>query len=336
MGAAGISRWQELTLESEALRGNALGSPSTRPLYVWTPLAYDLEPERRFPVLYVLHAMTGQARAWFNVAPFARNVPEEIDALDLEAIVVLVDGWTSLGGSQWIDSPAIGDYGTYLCRDVVGFVDARFRTLAEAPHRGLAGSSSGGFGAMVWSLLRPDLFGGFATHAGDALFEVAYAPEFAAAVQALRNLYDGSFDRFWDDFRSGRRVFTNRTDPLLQNVYAMAAAFSPRADGRIDLPFRVETGELVPDVWERWLEWDPVRLARQRPEALRSARAIWIDAGRNDEYHLDLGATAFHEAVREAGADESAVRFELFEGGHRGTSWRLPLSLAFLAERLGP
>jgi len=334
MTLLGHGRWEELTLESEALRGNALGDPWERPLYVRTPLSYELHPERRFPTVYVLHAMTGQARAWFNVAPFQRNVPEQLDGLDLEAIVVLVDGWTALGGSQWIDSPAIGRYLTYLCEDVVGFVDERFRTLPEAAHRGVAGRSSGGYGAMVSAMLRPDVFGGFATHAGDALFDVAYVPEFGEAAQALRNGYDGSFERFWDDFSSGRPVFTGSTDPLLTNVYAMAAAYSPRPDGGVDLPFRVETGELVPAVWERWLAHDPVRLAREHGEALRAARAIWIDAGRSDEYRLDLAATAFHDAVREAGVSGHTLHFELHEGGHRGTNWRLPLSLAFLAERL--
>ena len=240
-----------------------------------------------------------------------------------------MDGFTALGGAQWIDSPAIGRYGTYLCEDVVGLRGREL--LGRRPRAG--GKSSGGFGAMVWAMLRPDLFGGFATHAGDALFEVSLAPEFAAAAQALRNLYDGSFDRFWDDFRSGRPVFANRTDPLLQNVYAAAAAFSPGADGSVELPFRLDTGELVPEVWERWLAWDPVRLAREHAEALRTMRAIWIDAGRSDEYFLDLGATAFHEAVQAAGGQ---AHFELHDGGHRGTNWRLPLSLAFLAERLAP
>jgi S-formylglutathione hydrolase FrmB len=330
-----MGRWQELSLESEALRGNPLGDPSTRPLFVWTPPAYDLEPERRFPAVYLLHGMTGQARAWFNVSPFARNVPELVADLGLEAIVVLVDGFTALGGAQWIDSPAIGAYGTYLCEDVVGFVDSGYRTLPGAAHRGLAGKSSGGFGAITWALRRPDLFGGFATHAGDALFDVSLAPEFAAAAQALRNLYGGSFDRFWDDFRSGRPVLGNHTDPLLQNVYATAAAFSPAADGSVELPFRLETGELVPDVWERWLALDPVRLAPAHADALRGMRAIWIDAGRGDEYRLDLGATAFHKAVTAAGAGGDALHFELFDGGHRNTNWRFPLSLAFLADRLG-
>jgi hypothetical protein len=331
-----MGRWQELSVESEALRGNPLGDPWVRPLYVWTPPAYDSEPERRFPSLYLLHGMTGQARAWFNVSPFVRNLPETLDDLELETIVVLVDGFTALGGAQWVDSPAIGSYGTYLCEDIVGFVDARFRTLPAAAHRGLAGKSSGGFGAIVWALLRPDLFGGFATHAGDALFEVSLAPEFATAAQVLRNQYGGSFEGFWEQFRSGRPVLVNRTDPVLQNVYAVAAAFSPGPDGSVELPFRLDTGELVPDVWARWLAFDPVRLASFHTEPLRAMRAIWIDAGRGDEYHLDLGATAFHAAVTSAGVAEEVVHFELFDGGHRNLNWRFPLSLAFLAERLGP
>src|SRR5712691_2284864 len=169
--------WRELSLESEALRGNPLDDPSARTLYVWTPPGYDDDPEQRFPAVYLLHPMTGQVRSWFNVGPFTKNVPELVDELRLGAIIVLVDGWTALGGSQWLDSSAVGQYGTYLCEEMVGFVDASFRTLAAPAHRGLAGRSSGGFGAMVWSMLRPDLFGGFATHAGDALFEVAYVPE---------------------------------------------------------------------------------------------------------------------------------------------------------------
>ena len=327
-------RWQELSFESEALRGNPLGDPHERPLYVWTPPSYDSDVARRYPVIHVLQGMTGQARAWFNVAPFSRNVPQMIEELGPEAIVVLVDGFTAVGGAQWIDSPATGRYGTYFCDEIVPFVDGRYRTAPAPEHRGVAGKSSGGFGAMVWGVLRPDLFGGFATHAGDSLFDVTIVGELGEAAQALRNLYDGSYERFWADFRSGRPVFENKTDPVLLNVYAEACAYSPRDDGSVELPFRIETGELVPEVWERWLAWDPVRLAARHADALRRARAIWIDAGRNDEYRLDLGAIAFHEAVRRAGIADDVVRFELHEGTHRGTNWRHELSIAFLAERL--
>lgn len=336
VGSAGGSRWQEHAVESRALRGNRLGDPWVRPLFVWTPPAHDSAPSARFPVVYVLHGMTGQARAYFNVAPFTPGLPELVDRAQPAAIVALVDGFTALGGSQWIDSPAVGAYGSYLCDDVVGFLDAGFRTLASPAHRGVAGTSSGGFGAATWAMLRPDLFGGFASHAGDCLFEVSLAPEFPLAAQRLRNLYDGSLARFWDDFRSGRPVLVDDTDALLQNLYATAAAFSPGVDGGVELPFSLDTGELRTEVWRRWLERDPVRLAADHAEALRGLRAVWIDAGTRDEYRLDLAATALRGALARAGVADERVHFELFPGSHRGLGRRLALSVAFLAARLAP
>jgi S-formylglutathione hydrolase FrmB len=325
--------WHELEIASRALEGNPLGDPATRPLFVWAPPAYDDEPDRRFPAIYLLQGLTGQVRAWFNVSPFARSWPELVEEAGIDALIVLVDAFTALGGSQFIDSPAIGSYGTYLTEEVVPFVDERFRTLPEAAHRGVQGKSSGGFGAMVWGMLRPDLFGAFATHAGDALWEVSALPSLPAAAQALRNEYDGSYEAFWADFRS-RTPFARKSDPLLLEMYTCAAAYSPTPDGGVELPFTLDTGEVVPEVWERWLAWDPVRLAGKHGDALRAARGIWIDAGRSDEYHLDLGAEAFRQAVARAGVADEVVHFELFEGTHRNTTWRYPLSLVFLAERL--
>ena len=189
---------------------------------------------------------------------------------------------------------------------------------------------------MITPLLRPDLFGGLATHAGDSLFEVCYARDFAPTARALREAYDGSFDAFWADFRSGRSVLSSPHDELLVNTYAMCAAYSSNDDGSIDLPFDIETGELVPEVWQRWLRYDPVLLARepQHRETIRNLRSVWIDAGRSDEYYLDLGALAFHREVLAAGTPAERVHFELFPGTHRGLTPRYPLSLAFLVEGL--
>jgi len=237
-------RWRSLTVRSTALEGNPLGDSATRPLFACTPPHYDDEPTRRYPAIYVLHAMTAQARSLFNVSPFEATPAALIEQASLEAIVVIPDGYSALGGAQWVDSAAIGNYGTYLCDEVVATVDSALRTLPHPDHRGLAGTSSGGFGAALWAMRRPDLFGGFASHAGDCLFEVTLAPEFGAAAQALRNLYDGSYPRFWESMRSGRAVFDNPFDPLLQNVYATAAAFSPDAHGGVELPFAIETAAL--------------------------------------------------------------------------------------------
>jgi Putative esterase len=332
MAAHRTDGWQTLSFTSEALRGNPLGDPHERPLHVYVP---D-DDARRYPSIYVIQGMTGMADAWFNVQPWSASFPERIAELAPDAVVVLVDAFTAVGGSQFLDSPANGNYHTYLCDEIVPYVDAHFPTLAEARHRGIQGKSSGGYGAMITPFLRPDLFGGLATHAGDALFEVCYARDFAPTARALREEYGGSFERFWDDIRSGRPPFAKPTDALLVNCYAMAAAYSANDDGSIDLPFDVQTGELVPEVWQRWLRWDPVLRAREPEgrEVLRNLRALWIDSGRSDEYHLDLGAIAFHREVVAAGVADERVHFELFEGTHAHLTWRYPLSVAFLAERL--
>src|SRR5262249_56275619 len=141
------------------------------------------------------------------------------------ALPVWVEAWPSLGGGRFLDSPGTGRYHTYLGDEVVPWVDASYRTLAGPDHRGIAGKSSGGYGGMVTPMLRPDLFGGLATHAGDALFEVCYEPEFRKSARALRDDYDGSFDRFWEDFRS-RVPFSKPSDYALLNDWCMAACYS--------------------------------------------------------------------------------------------------------------
>ena len=243
-------RFEETLFESEALRGNPLGDPSERPLWVYVPPGYDDEPERRYPSVYMIQGLTGQLDMWRNRTPFRRNFPELADELFASggappAIVVWVDAWTSLGGSQFLDSPGTGNYHTYLCDEVVPWVDASYRTLAGAAHRGIAGKSSGGYGAMVTPMLRPDLFGGLATHAGDALFETCYLPEFREVARALRDDYEGSYERFWEDFRS-RPALSKPSDGFLLNSWCMAACYSADPDGTVRLPFDVDTGELVP------------------------------------------------------------------------------------------
>jgi S-formylglutathione hydrolase FrmB len=327
-------RWDRLSFESEALKGNPLGDPHIRPLYVYRPPAYEDGPDRRWPSVYVIQGLTGRAAMWFNVSAFEKNFAELVEELAPACVVVLVDAFTALGGSQFVDSPATGRYHTYLCDEIVPWVDANYRTLDAREHRGIQGKSSGGYGAMITPMLRPDLFGGLATHAGDALFEVCYQPEFREAARALRDKYDGSYDRFWEDFRSGRPPLAEKDDPVLLNTYCMAACYSANEDGTVDLPFELETGRLVPEVWERWLEWDPVRRVPRHAQSLRELRAVWIDAGKSDEYFLDIGAVAFRNALAEIG--QTDVHFELFEGKHGHITYRYPLSLAYLAERLAP
>jgi hypothetical protein len=327
-------RIDEHEIESKALADNRLNDPAIRPLWVYVPPGYE-ETDRRYPSIYVIQGLTGQLDMWRNRSPFRPTFPELTDQLFAKsdvapAIVVFVDAWTSLGGSQYVNSPAVGRYHDYLCDEIVPFVDEQYRTEPVPERRGIQGKSSGGYGALITPMLRPDLFTGLASHAGDALFEMCYLPDFRKSVRALRDNYAGSFEKFWEDFRS-RPAFSKEWDGNLLNDWCMAACYSSDEDGTVNLPYETDTGRLIPDVWARWLDWDPVRMIPKHADALRTMRAVYIDAGTRDEWFLDLGAKAVSKELRAIGVEHF---FELFDATHMGIEYRYPKSLAFLADAL--
>jgi S-formylglutathione hydrolase FrmB len=328
-------RLDKLTVRSDLLAGNPLGDSTVRPLYVYTP--QGLSNEERYPAVYVIQGFTGQLSMWFNRDAFEPNIFERIDDLFADAssprgIVVFVDAWTSYGGSQFINSAATGPYMDFLCDEVVPFVDSRYPTIADRDHRGLTGKSSGGYGAMVVPMLRPDVFGALASHAGDALFESSYLRDFPVVARTIRDHFDGSYDVFFKRLRAAARFDFDLFGVAL-NAYAMAACYSPDPDtpGAALLPFELDTSRLIEDVWEEWLRWDPVRMATKHADALGSMRRIYLDAGRSDEFFLDLGAQAFSKELSKLGIDHS---LELFEGKHGGLQYRYPGAIRTVLEAI--
>jgi hypothetical protein len=314
-----------LVVDSEALAANPLGDPSIRPLYVYRPPGVELDHPKALPSVYVIQGYTGQLDMWFTRQPFEPTMIERLDTMFTEtdcpdAIVVFVDAWTSFGGSQFLNSTGTGRYLDYLCDEVVAFIDATYPTIGDRDHRGLTGKSSGGYGAMAVPMLRPDVFGALASHAGDALFEACYLPEFPKTARLLRDEFDGSWETFFER--------AENTDPPkwdwvhLLETYGYAAAYSPdpAAPGRALLPFDVN-GRLREDVWAQWLEKDPVRMAPRHADALRSMKRIYLDSGNRDEYFLDLGAQAFGAELDKLGVTYTC---EVFEGTHARLTYRYP------------
>jgi len=328
-------RFDKLVVESELLADNPLGDPARRPLYVYLPPG--VRNDHALASIYVIQGMTGQLDMWLGRDAFEPTMIERIDRLFADegcppAVVVFVDCWTSYGGSQFINSAGTGRYMDYLCDEVVPFVDARYPTEPDRARRGITGKSSGGYGAMVVPMLRPDVFSALASHAGDALFEVCYQPEFPITARLLRDKFDGSYDVFWERLRSADRFdFKIYGAPL--DSYAMAACYSPDEDhpGTALLPFDIDTARLIPDIWERWLAWDPVRMAARHVDALASMKKIYLDGGRSDEYKLDLGAQAVSKELRRAGIEHTLV---LFDGTHGGLGYRYPGAIRTLVEAL--
>jgi enterochelin esterase-like enzyme len=323
----------ELTFESEVLKGNPLGDPSSRPLYVYTPPGWP--DDGPYPAVWSIQGMTGQIDMWRNRQAYATTFIEDLDRMIVAGecrpvVMPMPDCWTAYGGAQFIDSAGTGKYMTYLCDELVPFVDERFSTLAERDGRAVQGKSSGGYGALVLPMLRPDLWGGLGDVSGDAAFEYCYLPDFPASWAALRE-HDFSVEAFWEEMLGdpapSHAVFA------AVNTIAMAACYSPGPDGAPELPFAEADGSLREDIWERWLAWDPVRMLGDHLDALRTMRAISLECGLQDEYNLYVGTAMLHERLAGAGIEH---RFELFEGKHGGLTPRYAPLVAWLAERLAP
>jgi hypothetical protein len=175
---------------------------------------------------------------------------------------------------------------------------------------------------MVVPMVRPDVFGAPASHAGDALFEASYLRNFPEVARKLRDDFDGSYEVFFERLAAADHMDWETWGPPLE-MYGYAAAYSPdpASPGRALLPFDVATGRLHDDVWAQWLDNDPVRMAPAHGDALRSMRRIYLDAGRNDEYYLDLGAQAFAAELDALGVEYT---LDLFAGKHGGLTYRYP------------
>ncbi|MCA8980407.1 MAG: esterase family protein [Planctomycetes bacterium] len=129
-----------------AMRAEAL------PAMVVLPSAYATQPDRRFPVFYLLHGAGGDHRSWIDIS----DVESLADAHEM--IVVCPDG----GRTSWyFDSPLDPRYQfeTFVAEEVVAHVDAQYRTRADRGGRAIGGLSMGGHGALFLAIRHPDVFG---------------------------------------------------------------------------------------------------------------------------------------------------------------------------------
>ena len=277
-------------VDAPALARNALGDPALRPLAVYTPPGFDAQGSRRYAVLYVLHGYTGDVAALVSARPWERNVVQWADRLIAEGgmppvLLAIVDGFTRLGGSQYVDSIHNGAYATYVVRDVIGHVDARYPTIAHEGGRAVLGKSSGGFGALHLAMQHPGIFAAFAAHSADTNFRASFGPLFASAQRALE-AHDGNIAAFVDAFE--RKAKRPATDYATMELLGYTAAYSPRAAEpfALDLPFDTRTAAVREDVFARWLAFDPVEVSSSKRAELARLRLRYVDCGRRDEYYL--------------------------------------------------
>ncbi len=323
-------------LFSGSLEGNPLGDSSTRSMPVYLPPGYQ-EGSARYPAVYFLHGFTGSGMSWLNSSPFTLNVPERLDALIAAGqippvIGVFVDGWTALGGSQWLNSEGIGRYRDAVAKDVVNYVDRTYRTVAKGSARALVGKSSGGFGALVISRFHPEIFAHIGVHSGDAGFEYCYLNELPQAAGPL--LKAGGIEAWYRDFvQRAAATKMKGDDHAVINMLCMSAAYSPKRGEpmNIELPVDLQNGRLRVDVWNRWLVHDPVRFVPKHLDVYRKLKSIFIDCGTRDEFNLRWGARMISDELKAAKVEHL---HEEFDDGHMAINYRFDRSLAYLAPRL--
>jgi len=319
---------------STCLAGNPWHDPVERVLHVYLPPGYAQRKDH-YPVLYDLAGYTSSGPAHLNWQGFRENLPRRLDRLIAEGrmgpvIVVFPDCFTALGGNQYIDSPALGAYATYLTAELIPLVDGNFRTLADRKSRALFGKSSGGYGALVHGMCYSACWGAIASHAGDVQFELVYKSGFPDTMNVL-GAYQGDVLAFLRAF--WRKTTVGGRDINALMTICMAASYDPDATTELgfSLPFDCHTGELDPQRWARWLRHDPLNLVEDHVQELKSLQGIYLDCGSRDQYHMHFGTRLLAQRLHELGVEHY---YGEFDGTHSGIDYRLDESLPYLYDHL--
>lgn len=322
---------QTLVLTSQAIANNMLGDPVDRRIDVYIPHGHN---GAGLPLLVDLVGYTAggpKHTAWLN---FGENVPERADRLIAEGqmppcVIAFPDCFTRLGGNQYVNSSAMGNWADFIISECVPELERRIG-CGGAGKRGVFGKSSGGYGAMVHALLYPDFWSAAASHSGDMGFELMFAADFAHTLRRL-DKHDGSITAFIDAFEASKKVSGDDLHALM--ILAMAASYDPdpQAPFGIRLPVTPDTCERIPERWANWLKWDPIEMLNDRADGLQRLKAIYIDCGTVDQYNLLYGARRMSRALTELSIDHI---YEEFPDNHSSTDYRMDISLPVLARAL--
>ena len=327
------------------LTDNLIGENGRKVMRVYLPPSYEFT-EKRYPVIYVLHGFGGDSNSLTRKMKSAMDrmiLSEEIQ----EAIAVFVDGSNRFGGSQYLSSPTIGDYETYIRRDLVNFIDKQYRTIAHRDSRGITGFSMGAYGSMHLSLKYPEVFGVVVAQAGTYNFDDdlirSFTEKGGVAITLMEPLKQLSGDAFWnalDELANSDSL--RRVSLPFRNGLAYLAAVASNPDKPpcyFDLPYRLRTGfppwERVEEVWDRIVENDIIHeldrylnRLKQNPQQLVRLNGIKLVHGLEDETALPRQAEALDQRLTKLGIEHE---FVAHGGGH---TFIAEESLRFMAKHL--
>lgn len=314
--------------ESALLADNPLGDPALRHHPVVLPPSF--EPRHKtYPLILVLPGYSGTVQGAIMGSPFQESLPARLSRLMTEgtmpeALFVFVDAWTALGGSQFVDSPAVGKYASWIMTELV---PAARSILPTNGRLGLMGKSSGGFGAVHLAMAFAGQVDGVLAIAPDGAFETSCPPEFVHTFRILQR-YERSIDLCLAGLRAKPKWSPAEFSTMI--TLAMAACYSASADNWA-IPFDLKTGERVDSAWRQWLAFDPVQRLPAEKEGLAALRYLALEAGNRDEHGLDLAVRQMSERLGAAGV---SVHEQYYDAGHRGLDFRYDEALPPLVEAL--
>lgn len=326
----------EVQVDAPSVKDNMLGDPWRRTVAVYLPEGYEAS-DADYPLFVDLAAYTSSGLKRLSWTAYGEAVHQRVDRLVAEghmgpAVFAFPDGFTRLGGNQYVDSVALGGWETFVARDLVPQLEAQFRVRKGRQHRAVYGKSSGGYGALLQALRHADQWGAVACHSGDIGFDLVYRREFVALCDALAR-FDGSPAAFFERFESAPKVRGSDFHVLM--LLAMAASYAPDPDAPlgISIPVDLHTAEVDEAQWQRWLAHDPLHIVddADAQAQLRSLKALFIDCGFKDQYHLHYGARRFVKKLEAAGIEHT---YEEFDDNHSSIDYRLDTSLPLLFHAL--
>lgn len=297
--ADGKGEVRRIRVHGVGLEGNLAGDSPDRDVTVYLPPSYAMSPERRYPVLYLLHGFTDSDEKWMGFRKHFVNVPEVVDRAvaagqSKEMIVVMPNAFTRFQGSMYSTSLVNGDWEGFVAQELVAYVDSHYRTLARPESRGLAGHSMGGYGTLRLAMKRPGVFSSIYSMSPCCLIQET-APQSSVKAEAVK-----SFEAI------------EKADFLTKAALASAAAWSPNPKNPplfIDLP--TKNGEPKAGVMTRWAANAPVSMVDQYVGDLRKLKGIAIDIGDKDT--LLPGAKEMDRMLTDRDVVHS---FAIYDGDH--------------------
>jgi enterochelin esterase-like enzyme len=150
------SRMDKFTFASAALNG------VNKEVVVYLPPGYDSSPEKRYPVIYLLHGYPGSDTDWFINANLKPRLDELITNNTLPPVIAVSADANGpiIKDGQYLNATQVDQkMADFISQDLVGEIDQRYRTVATREGRALGGVSSGGYGAINMGLHQPEKFG---------------------------------------------------------------------------------------------------------------------------------------------------------------------------------